>query len=242
MKTAIFFLIFCFSANAWTADKEESSQKTEGEVKKSEEVSNQNTEIPTETKEVTQADRVKGFQEHIFTANLGMNMTRIKEFDNSGFGLMLGGKYSYYFSPKVGAFIGLDYMQRNASEEDLGVTLNAKLNFIDIPFGLTFKYRNMLSADGATFLGLYYTLSQGGKLKASPGGDSLDLEGEDHLGFLLHSEIYFEVNESFNLGFFAGLKFGFGNAITKLKSPEATADFYKDTNSLDVMFGVVTKF
>ena len=246
MKAAVFFLVFCFNTNVWATDKKEASQETEGKVKK-EETSNQNTETTTETKEVIQkqVDKVKErFQESAITLNLGMNMTRIKEFDDSGFGLMIGGKYSYYFSPKVGAFIGIDYMQRNASEEGKipgkTETLNAKLNFIDIPFGLTFKYRNILSADGATFLGLYYTLSHGGKLKIK--SKSLDTEGEDHLGFLLHSETYFEVNENFNLGFFAGLKFGFGNAITEIKSSEGRMDFNKDTNTLDVMFGVVAKF
>ena len=61
---------------------------------------------------------MKGFKKHIFTTNLGLNTTVIEKFESPGSGLMLGGKYSFYLNPKVGLFVGLDYIQRNASEKN----------------------------------------------------------------------------------------------------------------------------
>lgn len=173
-----------------------------------------------------------GNEKQVITANLGFNMTRVKNLDESGFGLMLGGKYSYFFSPKVGAFIGLDYMQRNASENGLEFTSSA----IDIPLGLTFRHTNFFETLSATFLGVYYTLPQGGELTQT--GSSADTEGENHFGFLFHSESYFEVSPGFDLGFFGGLKFGFGDQISKVGNLDSTTE----NNTLDVSFGLAAKF
>ena len=215
-----------------TGAVKEAQQKQAGDKKMGEPVSQM-----TETQK--EMNGTQEFQSHVFTANFGLNISHIEDIDSAGYGFMLGGKYSFYFSPKVGVFVGLDYMQRNAEES----LYEFKMTSIDIPFGLTFRYKTWI-APGATFLGLYYNLPQGGKAKYTGTEDvvfdktSLDIEGENHLGFLLQTESYFEVNENFNLGFFFGLKFGFGDYISKV---DKISDPNKN-NTLDLMFGAVARF
>ena len=255
MKNMIFFLIFCFGFNSHADVKaDQSSDKTKeveqkavdkkktGDEKTDQTTDHQvkETEVKTMDNKMVETQKKPLFRQHVITGNLGMNMSAIKEIEEPGYGLMLGGKYSFYFSSKVGVFIGLDYIQRNASENNWDV----KMTSIDIPFGLTFRYRNWFDALGATFLGLYYNMPQsGGKIEYSGSyapfkGESVDLEGENHLGFLLHSETYFEVAENFNLGFFGGLKIGFGDYITKWGENDQS----DKNNTLDVTFGLAAKF
>ena len=122
--------------------------------------------------------------------------------------------------------------------------MEIKINSVDIPLGLAFRHGSfMKNADGATFLGLYYTLPLSGKIKLA--NTSVDTEGENHLGFLLHSETYFDVSESIDIGFFFGMKFGFGNALTKFKSGDSTVDdldLNKDTSTADFTLGTVIRF
>ncbi len=231
MKSVIFFLTICFSLNA-QADYEIQKVQTEiynnpketGEVK--EEFKTTGTTDRIQKVQKQQTIKIKEFQKHLFTANLGTTFSLIEKTGTKP-GLMLGGKYSFYFSPEMGVFIGLDYMERSFSNNfsthiSAHKALNLKMTSIDIPFGVTFRYGNPLSASGASFLGLYYSLPQNGKSELretfryrGEKSYSGDLEGKSYLGLLLHSETYFKINKTFALGFFFSLKFGFENAITK---------------------------
>ncbi len=180
MKNTIFFLIFFFNTNAW-AQEVPTTQATEdiimepGRTQEMQRQQPQQIQKRQQTqpmqKQHTQpmqrsqinAHRVEGFKKYAFTANLGANFTRIRQAGNDP-GLMFGGKYSFYLSPNTGLFIGLDYVQRNViTTTKEHNTFKLKMRSIDIPFGLTFKYGKFTNANGAVFLGLYYSLPQNGE-------------------------------------------------------------------------------
>lgn len=149
MKNTIFFLIFLFGFYVQAEVKAGEENKT-GEIQK-----------PSDDKEMNG----NKFEEHIFTANLGVNISSIEGVESPGNGLMLSGKYSFYFK-KAGVFVGLDYIQRNASEASNKASIDFELTSIDIPFGLAFKHKSFFESLGAfvgikTGFGNYITKIQG---------------------------------------------------------------------------------
>ena len=86
----------------------------------------------------------------------------------------------------------------------------------------------MFDASSVTFVGLYYSLPQNGS------SDPSNLEGENHLGFMWTAETFFSVSPRFMLGFFGGLKYGFGNVIKNTSGIK--------TNSFDAILGIAARF
>ena len=178
------------------------------------------------------APTVEPFKIHALSLGVGLNVSRTKGLAEAGYGLATGAKYSFFFSPKVGVFTGVDYTQRSGAENGAEFSMPS----LDIPLGLTFRYRNMLDGESATYLGAYYALPLTGE--ADDGTSTVELEGEGHFGFLLHTETYFPVTPEFNLGFFAGFKFGFGDAVTEvdgIASPD-------NNTALDINLGLAARF
>ncbi len=243
MKMTTFFLVFCWNVNLWAQEempkeKESATQATQEKVTEKQAVQKQSESV--QENRVT-AMPAQTMEQHIITGNVALNWSLIRGISVTGYGLMLGGKYSYFFSPKVGAFIGLDYVQRNASENEWEYQLTS----VDIPFGLAFKYRSWFDNSlGATFFGLYYHNPLEGNVEYK--GDKIvvdgppkrKIEGAGHLGFFLQSEMYFKVTENFSLGLFYGIKFGFADAITKV----GTRKSKYNNSTMDMMFGLTTRF
>ncbi len=242
MRSLLFFIIFCWSINLW-AQSETPQEKKDNDANQ---VTQEQTVPENTAPEQNTSKETNPFErQHVFTGNGGLIYTVVEGITDPKTGFMLGGKYSFYFSSRVGAFIGLDYMSRNSSE----VNWEMNLTSIDIPFGLAFRYRSLFNSLGTTFLGLYYNSLQDGKIEYKGNKNSswngissskspLDIEAEDHFGFLLQSETYFEVTESFHLGLFCGIKFGFGDATGKTGGVPSEYE----NNTFDAMLGLAAKF
>ncbi len=190
----------------------------------------------------------KEYQKHILTLNLGINLSQINGIDQRGFGPIFGGKYSLYFNKNVGVFVGLDYLQRNGKEEGYEEFQMAsiQLDFMDIPFGLVLRYKDIISSNRMTFLGLYHTLPRDGKVRglSEKMKASIPKLGTNHFGFLLQSEAYIKFDKMVDFGVFMGMKFNFGGNAKALGIIETEAGKYeyKYSKTWDVIFGLAVRF
>src|SRR5687768_4207018 len=67
-------------------------------------------------------------------SNVNLNITRIANVSDIGFGLTAGTDLVWHFSPAVGAFIGADYSQIKGEEKGEKISVD----YIDIPVGVAF--------------------------------------------------------------------------------------------------------
>ena len=207
MKNVIFCFIIFFNINIWAHDS---------------------TEEPVRT------NKEKKFQRHSLTINLGMNF--ITDKNGAKLSLMFGEKYSFYFTPKTGVFFGFDYIQRSFEQSGYeNRSFVKKVNFVDIPFGFVFKRGDIRYPSAAIFIGSFYALPQGDKVLEKSKQRYLYRYSErlkNSLGFFLHFENYFRINESFDLGFFLSMKIGGG--ATKLEFlPDEPVPFPNDSDELE---------
>ena len=161
--------------------------------------------------------------------------------DRTGIGFSLGGAFSYYFVPKVGVFVGTDYVKRNIKDESAyryrssdssgiysdtpDTNEDISLTYLDIPFGFTFRYITPFMKDiiNAFYLGLFYAIGLDGDVKYTNQEGLMipspkEIKEKNYLGLLFASENYFPVYGHFKMGFFVRFKFGFSESVTVYKN------------------------
>ena len=156
---------------------------------------------------------------HGVTVYGAADITKVKDISDAGVGFQIGAKYSYFFSQNVGLFIGGDYARRKVSMS--GNTGDLTLPAIDIPVGLTFRFKGLKYAEHGVFMGAYYALPLEGTFKVPEVADAT-VKGKGNFGLLIQSDNYFPVTPGFDLGFFSAFKYGFGDAISEVSPTAAT--------------------
>jgi len=139
-----------------------------------------------------------------FLSNVGVNITRISSVDDVGFGLTAGVDGIWYFSRAVGLFVGADYSQIKGEEKGEAVSVD----YLDIPFGISFGDPSRSNYNRAINLGVYYGLPLS-DLKVG----SAKINAESIMGLSFESHHNFTVSENFGLGFYFQFKYGFKDIV-----------------------------
>jgi hypothetical protein len=163
-------------------------------------------------------------------SNVDLNITRISNVDDVGFGLGIGTDLVWHFSQNVGLFVGADYAQLKGEEKGESV----QATYLDIPFGISFGQVAGPNASRASVinLGLYYGLPLG-KLKVG----SHKIETSSVLGLNLEFHNTFKVTEGFHLGLHFLAKYGFQNIVDPKDNPLGTS-----SKTISTGIGLSAKF
>ena len=155
------------------------------------------------------------------------DMTALGETNvDGGFGFGLGALGTYYFSPFVGVYTGVEYFSR---KYELNETSN--INYIDIPLGVGFRWKSGYVTHTGNF-GVF--LSKPLDEFEDPGVVGGKAELQQMIGFEVGGATYFPVTEQFNPGMIFMGKFSF-------KSPFGSKDF-EDVRQVVLDFGLSGRF
>ncbi len=151
----------------------------------------------------------------------GVNITNYSGSNLDGGVHFAGGVKEFYFVHQhVGFFLGLDYSIRAMS-----LTTSEGTSWLDIPFGIAFRYKGWTAGENSLGLGAFYSLPL-----TSRYADAYDLQGG--VGIVLYAATYFKISPGFDFGIFADIKYSFFSPITQ-------ADYVK---FLTTSFGIVARF
>ncbi len=147
----------------------------------------------------------------------------------------LGLRGEYFFQKHVGVFIGTDLTNRGLSDSNNNSYTSG---WLDIPFGVAFRYRWHGSDDGPwSYLGVGGFFAQ--PLSSSLSGSSAfslgNISTKSTFGLILEARTMFSINPSWALGLGTWFKYGFGSS---LGFPGTTAS----ANLAELGLGLVVNF
>lgn len=142
---------------------------------------------------------------------------------DGGVGFQAAARPYYFFHQHVGVFSGLDFANRAMSLND-----DKRASWLEVPFGIAFKYATRESMSGKIGLGLYYSKNLTKRFVDRANSIGLD----SGLGFILTSSSLFTITETFDLGFQVDLKYSFFSPFETIKG----------TRSLSLGLGVAGQF
>lgn len=161
-------------------------------------------------------------------SNLGLNITRISGVDDVGFGLTAGADGVWHFSRSVGLFVGADYSQIKGEENGADVSVD----YLDIPFGISFGDPSRVGYTNTINLGLYYGLPLT-DLKIG----SAKIDAENMMGLNFESHHNYAISDGFSLGFHIQIKYGFKDIVN-----DTANTFGTSSKPLTTSLGVSAKF
>ncbi len=133
---------------------------------------------------------------------------------NSKVTLGAGTDVDWFFTPNVGAFVGLDYnpIRSKRSGADLEVT------YLDIPFGAAFNFGSGSSIALGAMNGNFNAIMNVGLYAGMPlskfkiAGTDID-SANTIIGLNVEGHGIYKFSQTFGLGFHAGLKYGFNEVV-----------------------------
>jgi len=140
----------------------------------------------------------------------GLSAFSVGNSSDSSFKFSVEAGGAYYFSPNVGVFIAPGISNYELEE---GIA-KAELSYLDIPFGVSFKYGSpwIPNAKNMVNFGAMYSVATS-DLEFSGGGFSADFDAENTFGLYIGSLTTFPVNETLDVGFGTSIKFPFTDIV-----------------------------
>lgn len=167
--------------------------------------------VSSQSQEVAPAENDHEAGNFITDITLGFNSATYSRVNvEGGFGFMAGAKEFYFFHKNVGVFTGLDYYSRYMS-----LNVSKSPGWLDIPFGVAFRYKWLGDAKNLLGVGAFYSL---------PLSDFEDTSGtvalQGGLGFVFYGGTYFSITESFDLGIIGDIRYSFFSPFTQFTTPK----------------------
>lgn len=187
-----------------------------------------------ETEEVQKSDDFLDREGFNFETMLGLNiLSTISNITNSESQIsFLGGvSGNYFFTNRVGAFLGLQYTRRGYGN---GVSSNSA-GYMDIPFGFAFNISSQLfdNARNHFRLGGYLAVPISDYSGTASVSSAALLDATSFFGFYFDSVTHFKISETLTLGPAVWGKIGLGSA---------SASTIVSTKAIELGLGVALGF
>ncbi len=138
---------------------------------------------------------------------LGISGLSVGGLSDISFGFQGSLNAGYYLAPNVGVFTGLSY--QNYILDTIG-TDDPSVAFIDVPFGLSFKYENGFIQGAKNFLNVGGYVGFGlGDLEIA----TLALKSKTPVGLFVSSLMTFPVGGDFRVGIGSEIKYAFTDVV-----------------------------
>lgn len=170
--------------------------------------------------------------------HLDMNVTKVKEVDDSGISFDVGAQGVYFFSPNIGVHAGLTY-NSGAAEDPIA---DYSVTYLDIPLGVTFAWQpsGMPGVTNYFNLGLFFGIPIADLEADTPIGTA-ELDTNTMFGLNLESYTLFPIDTGLSLGLHAGFKFGF-NDVSDAQTVAGFGPLPESGSYVQVMLGLGAKF
>ncbi len=154
--------------------------------------------------------------------NIDMNMSKLHAFEGlnpeMGYNLTVGTDAAYMFSNEVGASLGLDFNMIKSSTKLAGVSIESKVNYLDIP--VNFVYNMSFSKDLNALVGVGPYMGMAlGKYKLV----DEEIKASTVYGLNLESHINYAMSSDFALGGHIGFKYAFSDMV---KDMDGTQNYW----------------